>query len=30
MGYFAFGGSTTIALFQGGRVAYDEDLLKHR
>eukprot|EP00873_Tetraselmis_striata_P036373 jgi/Tetstr1/456637/TSEL_043339.t1 len=29
MGYFAFGGSTTIALFQGGRVAYDEDLLKH-
>lgn len=30
MGYFAFGGSTTIALFQEGSIEFDSDLLEHR
>ena len=28
-GYFQFGGSTTILLFQSGRIEYDADLLQH-
>lgn len=28
-GYFQFGGSTTILLFQKGRIEYDADLLQH-
>jgi len=27
MGYFAFGGSTTLLLFPPGTVAFDEDLI---
>ena len=30
MGYFAFGGSTTIALFQPDTMVYDEDLASNR
>ena len=28
-GYFAFGGSTVITLFEPGRVVFDADLLAH-
>lgn len=30
MGYFAFGGSTTIALFQKGALVIDADLVSNR
>jgi phosphatidylserine decarboxylase len=30
MGYFQFGGSTVVAVFQEGTVAFDEDLLSNR
>lgn len=29
LGYFAYGGSTIIAIFPPGFITFDEDLLKH-
>ena len=30
LGYFAFGGSTIVTLFEPGKVCWDEDLVQNR